>query len=83
MTENEPDAQKRFVDQRPKQESLIKEPERPEKESRIDRGGSEQFADDRIDVDENEDPGDQSALTGDFNQKTLDGGRAGPEWFDE
>ena len=81
MTETEPDDEKGFVDERAKQDSLVKKPARPEKESQIDRGASDQFADDRIDVDESDDNSTQSDLTGDHNQKTLNGDNNGPEWF--
>ena len=84
MNENDPNDENGFVDDRARQESLITDPDvvsRPETESRIDRGGSDDFADDRTETEESEDAGEQSALTGDNNQKTLADDRKGPEWF--
>lgn len=75
-----------FVDDRLRQDSLIKQPERAEPESRIDRGSSDDFADDRHDLDDEPDGGDQSSLFGetvdDGNQRDLTGDVAGetPEW---
>jgi hypothetical protein len=74
-----------FVDDRAKQENLIKRPERADPETRIDRGSSEEFADDRHDLEES-DHGDQSSLFGetvdDGNQRDLTGDVAGesPQW---
>lgn len=70
-----------LVDDRPKQESLIKRPERPEKESQIDRGASDEMVDDRNELDDKPDAGEQSSLTGDCAQKTLNGENKGPEWY--
>lgn len=84
MSKNEPNDEKGFVDKRPNQDSLIKDPDvvnRPEKESQVDRGASDKFQDDRNDVDKNEPSSKQSGLEGDFNQKDLNGDRTGPEWF--
>jgi len=74
-----------WKDDRAKQDSLIKRPERPEPETRIDRAASDEFADDRDDEPEH-DPGEQASLTADVvddgNQMDLSGDRAGedPEW---
>ena len=81
MTQDAPDEKETFVDDRPKQESLIKQPERAEPETRIDRGSSDEFTDDRIEIEESEDTGEQSALTGDYAQKTLSGKPKGPAWY--
>lgn len=81
MQNNEANDEKYFVDERAKQASLIKRPARADRESRIDRGASNEFADDRQELEENEDTGKQSSLTGDNKQKTLNGDRTGREWF--
>jgi len=76
-----------WKDDRAKQDSLIKRPERAEPETRIDRAASDEFADDRDDEPET-DPGEQASLTADVvddgNQMDLAGERAGedPEWRD-
>jgi len=74
-----------WKDDRAKQDSLIKRPERAEPETRLDRAASDEFADDRDDLDE-PDAGEQSNLTteavGDGNQMNLSGETAGddPDW---
>lgn len=81
-------AQNKFVDDRAKQKSLIQDPDvvnRTEKESRIDRGSSNEFCDDRGAV-EKSDPVNQSGLTadkiGDGKQRNLTGDIAAenPSW---
>jgi hypothetical protein len=78
-----------FTDDRPKQDSLIKRPERAEPETRLDRAASDQFADDRLEAEREPEAGEQSNLAfepaGDGNQMDLSGDRAGesPEWRDD
>jgi len=78
-----------FVDDRAKQESLIKDPDvvnRTESESQIDTGASDDFADDRKNPENTGNSGDQSGLTietvDDGNQQDLTGETAGknPQW---
>ncbi|MDR5657282.1 hypothetical protein RH831_08825 [Halodesulfurarchaeum sp. HSR-GB] len=80
---------KDFVDNRPKQESLIKDPNvanRPEPETQLDRGGSDELVDDRQEIQESPDTSEQAALTvetvDDGNQMDLSGETAGeaPGW---
>lgn len=75
-----------FVDDRARQDSLIKQPARADPDTRLDRGASEEFTDDRADLEES-DTGDQASLTIDTvgdGQQDLSGNTAGepPEWSD-
>lgn len=75
-----------WKDTRPKQDSLIKRPGRADPETRIDRGSSDEFADDRDSETQERDPGEQSRLAyepvDDGDQLDLSGERAAerPEW---
>jgi hypothetical protein len=78
-----------FTDDRATQESLIKRPARAEPETRLDRGSSDAFADDRREAEREPEAGEQSGLTfepaGDGDQMDLSGDRAGetPEWRED
>ena len=89
MQTNESGEQKTFVDDRAKQESLIKDPDvvnRTEPDSRIDTAAGDSFADDRVDQSNDQEETKQAGLTtetvGDGNQLDLTGETAGetPEW---
>jgi hypothetical protein len=75
----------KLIDDRPKQTSLGTETPRAEKETRIDRGSSDEFADDRRESENSPDPGKQGKLgidRDDPDQLDLTGDVAGtePEW---
>jgi hypothetical protein len=83
MTQN-PENPENWTDNRAIQDTLIKQPERADPESQIDRGASDDFADDRRDLAKS-DAGEQANLTrevSDENQRDLTGEIAGedPQW---